>query len=370
MRGKGGRFRRWRMVAALVLAALLIIQGVVLWPTFSDSVRAIRELHVGWFLACIAGTALSMTGFGGVQRVLLHAGGVEVSQRRSEAVLYASTAMTLTLPAGQVFSAAFTYRQTRRWGATHVVATWQLAMAGVIATATLAVVGTIGAIAVGNSISPLTLSMSLLGVLALVLALRFAQRNPRRLEHVGRRIVGLANRLRHRPPRQGVDRVRAVLDQIEAVRLGPWDATRTFWWSLVHRSTDVACLWFACLAVGADPRIAGLIIAFTASKAVASVPLAPGGIGTVDATLVVALTVSAGLPASQALAAVFVYRLVTLVLLNIAGWIVFLVMFRSAPASEDQAAPAPGHAPAPAGGADARELPGTAARRPHDREGA
>lgn len=354
---------------ALVLAGLLIAQGVVLWPTFSDSVQAIRELHIGWFLACIAATALSMTGFGGVQRVLLHAGGVAVSQRRSEAVLYASTSMTLTLPAGQVFSAAFTYRQTRRWGATHVVATWQLAMAGVIATATLAVVGAIGAIAVGNSISPLTLSMSLLGLLLLVLALRFAQRNPRRLESAGRWAMRLVNRVRHRPPRQDIDQVRAVLDQIEAVRLGPWDAARTFWWSIVHRSTDVACLWFACLAVGADPRIAGVIIAFTAAKAVASVPLAPGGIGTVDATLVVALTVSAGLPASQALAAVFVYRLVTLVLLNIAGWIVFLLMFRSDQADHGPAASVK-HASAQAGIEGASEAPGSAARPQPDREGA
>nr|WP_225443686.1 YbhN family protein [Lolliginicoccus lacisalsi] len=349
---------------------MLIVQGVVLWPTFSDSVRAIRELHIGWFAACIAAIALSMTGFGGVQRVLLHAGGVEVSQRRSEAVLYASTSMTLTLPAGQVFSAAFTYRQTRRWGATHVVATWQLAMAGVIATATLAIVGTIGAIAVGNSISPVTLSMSLLGMLVLVLVLRIAQRNPQRLESVGRWGVGLVNRARRRPPRQDIDRVRAVLDQIEAVRLRPGDAARTFWWSIVHRSTDVACLWFACLAVGADPRLAGVIIAFTASKAVASVPLAPGGIGTVDATLVVALTVSAGLPASQALAAVFVYRLVTLVLLNIAGWIVFLLVFRSGRAGDARAVAGGGHSSAQPGAVGASELPGTVARHPHDREGA
>lgn len=329
--------RRWRwlkIAGGVTLIGLLVFQGIVLWPTFSDSFRALRELHIPWFIACLAAMALSMSSFGRVQKTLLRAGGVDVSQRKSVSVVYAATSMTLTLPAGQVFSAAFTYRQTRRWGANHVVASWQLAMAGVIATTTLAVIAGIGALVVGTTVSPVTLVGSFVGLLVLAVGGRYVQKNPGRLESVGRWGVGVVNRIRRRPRHTGMHRVGDVLQQIEAVQMNRWDALKTFWWSALHRLTDVACLAFACLAVGAEPRISGVLIAFAAGKAVSSVPIAPGGLGTVDATLFAALTISAGLPASQALATVFVYRLVNLVLVNLAGWIIFFFLFRSSQADD------------------------------------
>lgn len=329
--------RRWRWIkiaGGIALLGLMVVQGVVLWPTFSDSFRALRELHIPWLAACIAAMALSMSSFGWVQKTLLRAGGVEVSQRKSVAVIYAATSMTLTLPAGQVFSAAFTYRQTRRWGANHVVASWQLAMAGVIATTTLAALAAIGALVVGTTVSPVMLITSFVGLLALAVGSRYVSKNPESLESFGRWIVGTINRVRRRPRQDGMHRVGAVLQQIEAVQMNRWDALKTFWWSALHRITDVACLGFACLAVGAEPRLSGVLIAFAASKAVASVPLAPGGLGTVDATLFAALTISAGLPASQALATVFVYRLINLVLVNIVGWIIFFFLFRASQADD------------------------------------
>ncbi|MGW6267044.1 hypothetical protein, partial [Cellulosimicrobium funkei] len=60
------------------------------------------------------------------------------------AVVYGATAMSVTLPAGQVFSTAFTYRQTRRWGASPVVASWQLVFSGVVSAAGLALIGVLG----------------------------------------------------------------------------------------------------------------------------------------------------------------------------------------------------------------------------------
>ncbi|MBB3039544.1 lysylphosphatidylglycerol synthase transmembrane domain-containing protein [Hoyosella altamirensis] len=331
---KQKRLRWLKIIGGIIVVGLLIFQGVVLWPTFADSFRALRELHIGWFIASLSAMALSMSGFGWVQKTLLHSGGVEVTQRRSVAVVYAATSMTLTLPAGPVFSAAFTYRQTRRWGANHVVASWQLAMAGVTATTTLAVVAAIGALVVGTTVSPVMLIGSFAGLIALAVAGRYVSKNPETLETFGRWVLRFVNRIRRRPLQEGLHRVDTVLQQIEAVQMNRWDALKTFWWSAVHRSSDVACLGLAAYAVGAEPRISGILIAFAASKAVASFPLAPGGLGTVDATLMLTLTISAGLPASQALATVFVYRLVSLVLVNIVGWIVFFFLFRARQADD------------------------------------
>ncbi|WP_072689083.1 TIGR00374 family protein [Rhodococcus marinonascens] len=309
------------------LLALLTVEAIYLWPTLSDSWRALTEIHWGWVAACIGAQAVSLSGYGAVQQRLLQAGGVVVSQRKSVSVIYASTAMAVSLPAGQVFSTAFTYKQTRKWGATPVVASWQLAISGVIAAGSLALLGAAGAFAVGTRVSPITLALSLVAAFALFFALRYVSRNPDSVESIGRWVLSRYNMSRDNPPDTGVDRWRRILSQLDSVELGRRDSLIAFGWSGVHRIADVACLGFACWAVGAEPSLAGLLIAFAAAKAVASIPLAPGGLGFVDGTLIATLT-AAGATASQALAAVFVYRVVSYILVALVGWIVFLILFR------------------------------------------
>jgi uncharacterized protein (TIRG00374 family) len=134
--------------------------------------------------------------------------------------------------------------------------------------------------------------------------------------------------MRNLDPDAGMDRVRDVLGQLESVDLNRRDGLLTLVWTVGHRVGDVACLGFACYAVGGDPRWTGLMIAFAAGKAVGTVPFLPAGLGYVDATLILTLTSAAGLPAFQAVAAAFVYRLISLILVAIVGWIVFAFLFR------------------------------------------
>ncbi|AYF76004.1 UPF0104 family protein [Nocardia yunnanensis] len=323
-----GRFWWAKWVLGIALVALLISEGVYLYPRLHESWKNLTEIHWGWVAACIFMAAFSMSGFGRIQKQLMHAGGVEVSQRKSVAVVYGATGMSLTLPAGQVFSAAFTYRQTRRWGASPILASWQLVMSGVVAAAGLTLLGLFGAVLAGDKVGPLKVSLTLGTITVLVLAVNFVSRHPGGLEALLRRILHRVNRIRHRPEDAGMDRVGEILSQLESVDLGKRDAAWVALWALVHRFADVACLGFACYAVGADPRWAALMLAFAAGKAVGTIPLAPGGIVYVDATLIYSLTAAAGLPAAQAVAAAFLYRLISFILVAIVGWIVFLFLFR------------------------------------------
>ena len=313
----------------MALLALLVAEGVYLWPRLHESWQKLSEIHWGWLAVCILAQAISLSGFGAMQRQLLQAGSVRVSHHKSVAVIYASTPMSVTLPAGQVFSTAFTYRETRRWGASPIVASWQLAISGVIAAAGLGLLGFGGAMLVGGSVSPFTLIFSLGGVIAIVWAVRYASTHPDSIESAVGWIMARVNRIRKNATDAGMDRVREILGQLESVRLGPADGALTVVWAVVHRAGDVACLAFACYAVGADPRLAGLLITFAIGKAVGTIPLAPGGLVFVDATLIATLTSTAGLPASQAVAAAFVYRGVSFILVAIVGWIVFLFLFRT-----------------------------------------
>ncbi|MBF6546716.1 lysylphosphatidylglycerol synthase transmembrane domain-containing protein [Nocardia brasiliensis] len=324
-----GKFWWLKWVGGIALLTLLIAEGIYLWPRLHESWQKLSDIHWGWVAACIWLQALSMSGFGRVQKQLLFAGGVEVSQRKSVAVVYGATAMSVTLPAGQVFSTAFTYRQTRRFGASPIVASWQLVFSGVVAAVGLALLGVSGTFLSGGSIGPFKLVLSVAAVIALVWGGNYVSNNPGSLEALLRRGLGLGNRLRRRPADQGASKVGDVLAQLESVQLGKRDGALVTLWALLHRFADVACLGAACYAVGADPRLAGLLLAFAIGKAVGSIPFAPGGIVYVDATLIYGLTAAAGLPAAQAVAAAFVYRLVSFILVAIVGWIVFLFLFRT-----------------------------------------
>ncbi|MEU3009400.1 lysylphosphatidylglycerol synthase transmembrane domain-containing protein [Nocardia asteroides] len=331
------RRRFWwvKWVLGVVLLALLVGEGLYLWPRLHESWRTLTEIHWGWLVLCIVLQAMSMSGFGRVQKQLLHAGGVDVSQRKSVSVVYGATAMSLTLPAGQVFSTAFTYRQTRRWGASPIVASWQLVFSGVVAAAGLALLGIGGALLVGNQIGgKLIASLVVLGVV--LFASNYLARHPGTLEAVLRRVLALVNRIRKKPANNGIAKLAEIRDQLESVDLGKKDGALVGVWALVHRFADVACLGAACYAIGADPKLSGLLIAFTAGKAVGSIPFAPGGIVYVDATLIYGLTAAAGLAASQAVAAAFVYRLVSFILVAIVGWIVFAFLFRTPQADDEE----------------------------------
>ncbi|MFI5714726.1 YbhN family protein [Nocardia sp. NPDC051750] len=330
------RFRWLKWLAASILLLLLIGEGVYLYPRLHESWQKLTEIHWGWVAACIALQMLSMSGFGRVQKQLLRAGGVEIAQRKSVSVVYGATAMSVTLPAGQVFSTAFTYRQTRRWGASPVVASWQLVFSGVVSAAGLALLGVLGTVLAGRQVGPVNLILSLAAVVAVVWAGNYASRHPGTLEGVLRRGLALVNRARKRAPEVGREKIREMLDQVESVDLSTRDGVGVVWWAVVHRVADVACLGAACYAIGGDPRWTGLLIAFAAGKAVGSIPFAPGGIVYVDATLIYGLTAAAGLPAAQAVAAAFVYRLVSFVLIAIIGWIVFAFLFRNRNAEDDE----------------------------------
>ncbi|WP_308198776.1 YbhN family protein [Rhodococcus sp. F64268] len=329
-----GRFRWIKWVSAIALIALLVVEGIYLWPSMSESWRALTEMHWGWAAAAVVAQLLSLSAFAGLLRKVLRAGGVRVSLSRSTSVVYGSTAMAVTLPAGLVFSTAFTYRQTRRWGATPMVASWQLAVSGVVSTAALAAMGAVGAFAVGSSISPVTLLLSITAAGALLIGLRYVAQNPSSIKTFVTWNLERFNRLIRRSADAGIEAFERALSQLEAVHLRRRDMLAAAAWSGLNRVLDMICLGFACWAVGGTPSLAGLIIAFTAAKAVGSVPLAPAGLGFVDGTLIATLT-AAGLSASQSLAAVFVYRAVSVVFVAAIGWITVAVLYRGVSAGAD-----------------------------------
>lgn len=169
---------RWVLLALVI--AILAVEVVLIWPKLEQVWHRTGDLDWVWLVACIVAAVLSMDSFAQVQRALLSSAGVRVRQLQSLAVVLAANSLSQTMPGGQVLAPAFTYRETRKWGATPVVASWQVVMSGLLAGVGLAVLGFGGAVLAGAKTNPFSLMFSIVGFVAVALVLQYLATHPSR----------------------------------------------------------------------------------------------------------------------------------------------------------------------------------------------
>jgi uncharacterized protein (TIRG00374 family) len=311
-----------------VAIVVLTIELVLVWDQLAKAWHSLYSANWWWVLAAVVAAMASMHSFAQIQRTLLKSAGVQVKQWRSEAAFYAGNALSTTMPGGPVLSATFIYRQQRMWGASPVVASWQLVMSGALQVIGLALLGLGGAFLLGASKNPLSLLFSLGGFLALILLAQAVATRPDLIDGIGAKVLRWVNQLRGKPVNTGLDKWRETLEQLESVQLGRRDLAIAFSWSLFNWIADVGCLAFACYATGGHPGLAGVTVAYAAARAVGSIPVMPGGLLVVEAVLVPGL-VSSGMTLAGAISAMLIYRLISWIFIAAIGWVVFFFMFRT-----------------------------------------
>jgi putative heme transporter len=316
---------RWTVIA--IAAVVLIVEIVLVWDQLAQAWRSLYTAKWYWVLAAIGAALASMHSFAQIQRTLLNSAGVVVKQWRSEAAFYAGNALSTTLPGGPVLSATFIYRQERLWGASPVIASWQLVMGGVLQVGGLALLGLGAAFLLGAKNNPFSLIFTLGVFVALVLLAQAVASRPELIDGIGVRVLSWVNSLRGKPQDTGLEKWRETLSQLESVSLSRRQLGVAFSWSLFNLVTLVACLAFAAYAAGGHPSLPGLTVAFAASRAVGSIPLMPGGLLVVEAVLVPGL-VTSGMSLPAAISAMLIYRLISWIFLAIIGWILFFFLFR------------------------------------------
>jgi putative heme transporter len=328
--GRPARGKYWwlRWVIIAVAVTVLAVELVLVWDQLAKAAKSLYSANWWWVLAGIAAAMASMHSFAQIQRTLLRSAGVRVKQWRSEAAFYAGNALSTTMPGGPVLSATFIYRQQRIWGASPVVASWQLVMSGALQVIGLALLGLGGAFMLGASKNPLSLIFSLGGFLALILLAQAVATRPELIDGIGAKVLSWFNSLRGKPADTGLDKWRETLTQLESVSLNRRELGEAFGWSLFNWIADVGCLLAACYATGGHPSIAGVTVAYAAARAVGSIPLMPGGLLVVEAVLVPGL-VSSGMTLASAISAMLIYRLISWIFIAAIGWVVFFFMFRT-----------------------------------------
>ena len=317
---------RWAVLGVLVI--VLALEATLVWDQLAKAWQSLYTANWWWVAAAVVAAAASMHSFAQIQRTLLRAAGVHVKQLRSEAAFYAGNALSTTLPGGPVLSATFLYRQQRKWGASPMVASWQLVMSGALQVVGLALLGLAGAFMLGAKNNPFSLLFTLGGFVALLLLAQAVATRPELIDGIGVRVLSWANSARGKPADAGLSKWREMLNQLESVSLSRRALSEAFSWSLFNWIADVACLAFAAYATGGKASLAGLTVAYAAARAVGSIPLMPGGLLVVEAVLVPGL-VSSGMTLPDAISAMLIYRLVSWLLIAAIGWVVFFFMFRT-----------------------------------------
>ncbi|WP_101950835.1 YbhN family protein [Mycobacterium sp. 3519A] len=323
-----GKYWWLRWVILGVAALVLAVELTLVRDQLAKAWHSVYSANWWWVLVAIVAAMGSMHSFAQIQRTLLRSAGVRVKQWRSEAAFYAGNALSTTLPGGPVLSATFIYRQQRIWGASPVVASWQLVMSGALQVVGLALLGLGGAFMLGASKNPLSLIFSLGGFIALIILAQAVATRPELIDGIGVRLLSWFNSVRGKPSDAGLDKWRETLNQLESVSLSRRDLSEAFGWSLFNWVADVGCLLAACYATGGHPSIAGVTVAYAAARAVGSIPLMPGGLLVVEAVLVPGL-VSSGMTLAASISAMLIYRLVSWIFISAIGWVVFFFMFRT-----------------------------------------
>jgi putative heme transporter len=345
-----GRLRRfgWKafLLAAVVVAMVWLV--VAQRERIAESLALLVHANWWWVGAAVLAQAVSMGAMARQQRRLLGVGGSRISLAGVVATTYAGNAISVGLPlAGPAAATVFAMRRFVSLGAEASVAGWALAVSGVFSSFALVAVVALGAVVSGSGWAVVSAAVGVLGgaVPLAVLLLSLRRPGPRRLlERLGTRLVETVQKVSGHPQGDPEEIVQEQLEEVTALepdRPTLWIAA---FLAALNWLADAACLAFAILAVGGDVPWEGLLLAWAAGTAVASLGLTPGGLGVVEATLSSAL-IATGLVGSTAIASVLVYRIVSLWLVLAAGGLTLLglggpKLDLSADETDDRADPA------------------------------
>ncbi|GII24802.1 lysylphosphatidylglycerol synthase transmembrane domain-containing protein [Planosporangium mesophilum] len=305
-RDNGRRRRSWwrpALLAGGVVLAGLALRGNL--PDWASTWAALRHADGRWLAAAAVLQVLSMATFGEQQRRLLGAFGVSMSAATSLAVSYARSAIAIALPAGSIVSAGYAFRQFRSRGASQHVAAAVMVLSGLASLIGLALLYTgdalLWAVAPDARLTYLTAGVAVAGLV--LLAARPLPGRATALSSAPRPYDGGGS-----PVRRLHDTARRSMALARAVGVECWLAVAAL--AVLNWLTDLACLLAALRALALAIPALTVATTYLALQLVRQIPLTPGGIGVIEASLLLALT-AAGAAAVPAAAAVLVYRLLS-----------------------------------------------------------
>jgi uncharacterized protein (TIRG00374 family) len=331
----------WKTV--VTRAAMVAVAGIAIYLVFPAITEVLASwprlstLNPWWFAAAVGAQAAHFTCTFALQRLAMRTRAwfpVVTSQ-------LAGNAITLIVPGGAAVGAAVQFRM--------LAASGRDTSSTVGGLASYSLLGVGGLLALPAFALPVILvgaptanrglvNAAILGAVAFVAFAAFGAVvlvYDAPLRWAGRLVQRLRNWvLRKRPPLEGLDQtLLAQRNDIRAV-LG------SQWWQALLLSAgrlafDYLCLLTALRATGSHPRPSLILVAYAVAGVVGMIPITPGGLGIVEASLT-GLLVLAEVNSSQAVLATLTYRLASYWLPLCAGPVaygLFRIRYRSRPSS-------------------------------------
>ena len=321
----------WRIARRVLFLLISVVTLYVLLPQLIDlwtEVPRLRSIRWEWFVVMFGLESASFVCTWWLLRVALP----EVSWYLAATSQLASNAVSRFVPGGAATGAVLSYRMLSVAKIDRGPAGTALAATGLITTATLFSLPLVAAaVALFGAPVPRNLLVVAWGG-GLLFALMFGLgvllvTTDEPLRIVGRRVEQLSRWLQRRFHRGGgvtADRLLSERDRVTSALGSRW--VQALAASVGKWTLDYLALVAALHAVGADPQVSVVLLAYGAAAVLSMVPITPGGLGFVEAGLVGTLTL-AGVSAPDALLATLAYRIVSYWLPMPAGVIAYL-MFR------------------------------------------
>jgi uncharacterized membrane protein YbhN (UPF0104 family) len=319
---------RWETVLRRGLTVAVI--GGAAWAAYdhrselSKAGTMLSQIQVEWLLVAVAAEIASFVVFARLQHWLLRAGGVDVPLLSMIEIALAGNAMSTSLPGGPAWSATWAFGQLRRRGANRVLAGWVIVVAGALSSFAVFVIVAAGAWVAGNS-GPFAhlrwLAAALAAVpLAVAVGAISARHNAKAKQAFGStwRLVSA-----HSRPLRAIGRlVRRTSDELGLVRPGLAGWTEVFGLALANWLYDAVTLVACIEALNLSVPWRDVLVIYGFTQVSASLPITPGGLGVVEASMA-ALLMAYGMPSTSALAVVLLYRIVSFWGLVPIGWAVW-----------------------------------------------
>jgi uncharacterized protein (TIRG00374 family) len=301
--------------AVVKRSILIAVTGFVIYLVFPKITEVLASwprlssLDPAWFAVAVAAEIAHFTCTFALQRMALRAKAwfpVITSQ-------LAGNSISLIMPGGAAAGAAVQYRMLVASGTSTsetvggMTAFSLLGVGGLFALPVFA----LPVILVGSPINRGLYNAAILGSIGFVLFAGFSATvlvTDAPLRWTGRLVQRVRNAVfRSRPPITGLDRT--MLRERDRIRtvLGKQ------WWQAVLLSAgrlglDYLCLLASVRATGSHPRPSLILVAYAVAGIIGLIPITPGGLGIVEASLTALLTL-AGTSAANAFLATLTYRL-------------------------------------------------------------
>lgn len=325
-----------RLAVVVVVASSALAFGLANRGDVSDAAKAIGTASPVFMIVGLVLAAVSLLNLAGFHAASQRAAGVEVHARELVGPVAAAGFLNVVVKSGAMAGLAPMLRHARLRGRSRgaTLAGYVLVnLLGHLAFACL-LVGTVAVLVVEgrfarvDALAVLTFFVLSTGQLALVLAATRSRDAVRRLHSLPRRML---RRLRRGDPTdehpESTESADELFGAVTVLRANLRSAGPAFGHALLVELIGIAQLYCVLRAIGEHPALSVPVLAYAIAVLFTIVGILPGGLGTVEAGLG-ALLVSRGIPGSQAVAAVVLFRLLELWLPLLGGLVASRVVFR------------------------------------------